>query len=103
MSRLRTAMWRAGGPIRLGLIGLVRVYRVTLAGLLGGQCRFYPSCSEYAMTAIRNVGAIRGTVLAAWRVLRCSPLTPGGVDRPPGPHLRYDGVIRQDRPSRGSP
>ena len=94
MTWMRRLMWRAGGLARWVLIGLIRVYRLSLAGLMGGQCRFHPSCSHYAEEAIRNVGALRGLALSAWRVLRCSPLSAGGVDRPPRPAWRYDGAIR---------
>ena len=83
MSRIRTAIWAAGAPARLLLVGCIRVYRLTLAGWLGGQCRFYPSCSHYAEDALRVHGAIRGTALAAWRIARCGPFTAGGVDHVP--------------------
>jgi putative membrane protein insertion efficiency factor len=101
----RRVAWVAGWPVRVTLIGLIRVYRVTLSGVLGGQCRFHPSCSVYAEQAIRNRGAAMGLALAAWRVVRCSPLTRGGPDPAPGrlgvrasePRApqRYDGVIRE--------
>ena len=84
------------------LIGLVRLYRLTLSGLLGGQCRFYPSCSSYALDAIHLHGATRGTLLAAWRIARCGPFTDGGVDPVPPPLARpasngatYDVVIHE--------
>jgi uncharacterized protein len=70
----------------MALIGLIGVYRATLSGVLGGQCRFHPSCSVYAQDAIRNRGAVVGSALAVWRVLRCSPLSRGGVD--PAPQAR---------------
>jgi putative membrane protein insertion efficiency factor len=78
----------AGGPVRLLLLGLIRVYRITLGQLVGGGCRFYPSCSAYAEEAIRNTGAIRGSLLSVWRVARCSPLSKGGVEHPP-PRARW--------------
>lgn len=74
------------------LIGLIRLYRVTLSGVLGGQCRFEPSCSRYAEEAIRARGATVGSALAAWRILRCNPFARGGRDEPPG-RLVYDGII----------
>jgi uncharacterized protein len=91
---MRRLVWWCGAPIRLALIAMIGVYRVTLGGLMGGQCRFFPSCSEYAEQAIRSVGAVRGLALAAWRVARCSPLSAGGVDRPPVG--RYESVIQED-------
>ncbi len=82
---VRRTLWAIGGPARLFLIVLIRVYRVTLGQMVGGGCRFHPSCSAYAEDAIRNTGALRGSLLAGWRVLRCSPLSKGGVDYPPKP------------------
>jgi uncharacterized protein len=81
----------AGAPLRALEIGLIRAYRATLSGWLGGQCRFYPTCSRYAEEAIRTRGALKGTALTAWRVLRCNPFGSGGVDRVP-PSRRYDAV-----------
>ena len=87
--------WALGAPVRVILIGLIYVYRFTLSGWLGGQCRFYPSCSRYAEDAIRAHGAFRGSLLAAWRLVRCGPFTRGGVDhvRPKDAHERDDSVI----------
>jgi putative membrane protein insertion efficiency factor len=56
---------------------------VTLSPLLGGFCRYLPSCSVYAEEAIRRYGARRGIRLAAGRVLRCHPFRPGGIDPVP--------------------
>ena len=78
---IRRALRTAGAPVRALEIGLIRVYRATLSGWLGGQCRFYPTCSHYAEDAIREYGAVRGTALAAWRILRCNPFGAGGIDR----------------------
>jgi putative membrane protein insertion efficiency factor len=61
-------------------LGLVHAYRLVLSPLLGGRCKYYPSCSQYALDALREFGFFRGTVLAAWRVLRCNPWSHGGVD-----------------------
>jgi hypothetical protein len=88
---IRRAAWVAGAPVRAAEIGLIRLYRATLSGWLGGQCRFYPTCSHYAEDAIRERGALRGTAMTAWRVLRCNPFGKGGID-----HVRagqrYDDV-----------
>jgi putative membrane protein insertion efficiency factor len=65
------------------LLMLVDAYRVTLSPLLGGFCRFWPSCSLYAEEAIVRHGACRGAVLAARRLLRCHPFHPGGYDPVP--------------------
>lgn len=91
---VRAVLWHAGAPIRSLLIGLVRLYQATLSGVLGGQCRFYPSCSHFAEDAIRAHGAIRGTGLTIWRVLRCNPFGPGGIDRVPPRVALHDAVIQ---------
>ncbi len=70
-------------PIALLGIGAVRAYQWTLRPLLGCNCRFAPSCSDYAIEALRRHGALRGTGLAAWRVLRCNPWCAGGYDPVP--------------------
>ena len=69
-------------PARLLLL-LIEAYRVGLSPLLGGHCRFWPSCSAYAGEAIRKHGARRGALLAARRVLRCHPFHAGGIDPVP--------------------
>jgi putative membrane protein insertion efficiency factor len=84
-----------GAPFRAASIGLIRLYRMTLSGWLGGQCRFYPSCSHYAEDAIRTHGFVRGWAIAAWRILRCNPFGRGGYEPvASGPDNRLDdGVI----------
>ena len=82
---VRRAAWLVGWPARALLLGLVFASRRTLGPLFAGRCRFYPSCSNYAVEAIRAHGALKGGVLAAWRVARCSPLSAGGLDPVPGP------------------
>jgi putative membrane protein insertion efficiency factor len=62
------------------LIFLVRIYQYTLSPMLGQRCKYYPSCSNYAIDALREYGAIRGTGMAAWRLLRCNPFSNGGYD-----------------------
>ena len=63
---------------------LVRGYRVLVSPFVpktaGGRCKYHPSCSQYALDALREFGFIRGTTLAAWRLLRCNPWSHGGVD-----------------------
>ena len=62
-------------------IAVVYVYRFTLSPLVGGSCKYHPSCSRYAIDALREYGAVRGSILAGWRLLRCNPWSHGGVDR----------------------
>ena len=70
-------------PAALALSGAVRVYQYTLRPVLGANCRFSLSCSDYALQALRAHGAMRGSGLAAWRVLRCNPWCAGGHDPVP--------------------
>lgn len=65
------------------LVGAVRVYQWTLRAVIGANCRFEPSCSHYAIEALRRHGALRGTALSARRVLRCNPWNAGGYDPVP--------------------
>jgi putative membrane protein insertion efficiency factor len=65
------------------LVALVRLYRVTLSIWMGGQCRYYPSCSHYAEEALLRHGALRGTLLTVRRIGRCHPWSPGGLDPVP--------------------
>lgn len=65
------------------LIGLVRGYQLLISPLLGPTCRYYPSCSAYALQALQVHGAFKGTWLAVRRLLRCHPWSPGGVDHVP--------------------
>ena len=67
------------------LTGVVRTYQWTLRPLIGPNCRFHPGCSEYAIEAIAAHGALRGTGLAARRILRCNPWNEGGYDPVPNP------------------
>ncbi|HWJ10527.1 MAG TPA: membrane protein insertion efficiency factor YidD [Nocardioides sp.] len=68
------------------LIGLVRAYQLVVSPYLGPTCRYYPSCSAYAVEALRVHGAIKGGWLAVRRLLRCHPWSPGGVDHVPPRH-----------------
>jgi putative membrane protein insertion efficiency factor len=61
-------------------VALVRAYQVCISPFLGPCCRFYPTCSEYAVIAIRRYGPFRGAFLGLMRLLRCHPLHPGGYD-----------------------
>lgn len=69
--------------LALPLIWLVRVYQMVVSPLLGPTCKFYPSCSAYAVEALGSHGPLRGTWLAARRLSRCHPWSDGGVDHVP--------------------
>jgi len=66
-------------PTYVGL-ALIYVYRWTLGLLWTGRCKYHPTCSQYALDALRRHGLIRGSLLAGWRLLRCNPWSRGGVD-----------------------
>jgi putative membrane protein insertion efficiency factor len=71
------------GPVARGLVALIHAYQRWVSPALAPRCRFYPSCSVYAVTAIERFGAARGSLLAAWRLLKCQPFHPGGIDHVP--------------------
>ncbi len=58
----------------------IHAYRALVSPLLGQRCKYHPSCSRYALDALREHGVLRGLVLAGWRLLRCNPWSHGGVD-----------------------
>jgi hypothetical protein len=68
---------------QLALLALIRAYRFILSPWIGGACRYWPTCSEYAHQAIETHGAARGAWLATGRLLRCHPYGAGGVDPVP--------------------
>lgn len=69
---------------RFILLALIRLYQATFSRALPpNTCRFYPSCSHYGYQAIYKYGALKGGWMAAWRVLRCNPFNPGGIDPVP--------------------
>jgi putative membrane protein insertion efficiency factor len=70
-------IWHAPRQVALGLVYL---YRLMVSPLLGNRCKYYPSCSRYALDALRQYGLLRGSILAGWRLLRCNPWSHGGVD-----------------------
>ncbi len=80
---LRHAAGRLGSAIGWLLVLPIRAYQLVLSPLLGPRCRFYPSCSAYAVEAITTHGPVRGLWLAGRRLLRCHPWNPGGLDPVP--------------------
>lgn len=65
------------------ILFLLRFYKKYISPSLPPSCRFYPTCSEYAMGAVERFGAVRGIFLSGWRILRCNPLCKGGFDPVP--------------------
>lgn len=72
------------------LLQLIRFYQFALSPWLGNQCRFYPTCSEYAKIAITHHGSLKGSWLAAKRLGKCHPWHPGGFYGVPGVPLNLD-------------
>ncbi len=70
MKRLATAI----------MIAPIRLYQRFISPAFAPRCRYYPTCSSYAVQAIRELGPVRGSILAGWRLLRCNPFSHGGVD-----------------------
>ena len=72
------------GFIRRVLLALatapVRLYQVVISPALPRRCKYEPSCSSYAISALRSYGIVRGSILAGWRILRCNPWSHGGHD-----------------------
>lgn len=65
------------------VIGLIRLYQRFISPLTPPKCKYYPTCSSYALTAVKRFGAVRGSALAVWRILRCNPWSMGGIDYVP--------------------
>jgi len=65
------------------LIGFIKLYQITLSPFLGDSCRFYPSCSNYGIEAIKKHGAFKGFYLTIKRIFKCHPFHPGGHDPVP--------------------
>lgn len=64
------------------LVGLVRLYQITLSPIIGRYCRFQPTCSNYFIGAVRKYGAVRGSIRGMWRICRCNPFGGSGYDPP---------------------
>jgi putative membrane protein insertion efficiency factor len=79
MNRLLHLIWKLPSYL---LIALVRLYQLTLSPIMGKQCRFEPTCSNYFIQAVEKYGAVRGSLKGAWRILRCNPFCAGGYDPP---------------------
>ncbi len=84
MSRLLSAIYRLP---QQALMGLVKAYRLLLSPWLGGACRFEPTCSVYSIRALEQHGAIAGTTLTFYRLVRCQPWCQGGHDPVPSTTL----------------
>ena len=74
------AFAKVSARFAIAVLGLIRGYQFVISPLLGGRCKYHPTCSHYAVDAVREVGVVRGSILAGWRVCRCNPWSHGGVD-----------------------
>lgn len=82
--RLRELPFNLFTAPRWALLGLIRVYQKIGSPVIAqNTCRFYPSCSHYGYQAIYKYGALKGSLMSAWRVVRCNPFNPGGYDPVP--------------------
>lgn len=80
------------------LLGIFKLYKLTLSKILPPCCRFYPTCSEYGMEAVRRFGAVRGGYLTLWRIIRCNPFCNGGIDPVPETFMFRPEKFTVDRP-----
>ena len=84
------------------LIAPIRLYQRWISPAFAPRCRYYPTCSAYAVEAIRELGPIRGLILAGWRLLRCNPFSHGGVDELSDRRLFRNTATRSERARAGS-
>jgi uncharacterized protein len=82
------------------LVAPIRAYQRLVSPLLGPRCRYYPTCSNYAIEAIRELGPMRGAILAGWRLLRCNPFSHGGFDELADRRLFRNTPTRSERSGR---
>ncbi len=79
-SKLALIRTRLAHVIREVFLLPLHLYRAVISPNLTPRCKYYPSCSTYGVEAVRELGIVRGSIVAAWRVLRCNPFSHGGVD-----------------------
>jgi putative membrane protein insertion efficiency factor len=84
------------------LVAPIRLYQRLISPAFAPRCRYYPTCSEYAVQALRELGPVRGSILAGWRLLRCNPFSHGGIDEISDRRLFRSTPTRSERRSRGT-
>ena len=82
--------------LRDAFLAPVHLYRRFISPAIPNRCKYYPSCSAYAVQAVRELGVVRGSIVAAWRLARCNPWSHGGVDELADRRL-FRGRARRDR------
>jgi putative membrane protein insertion efficiency factor len=95
---LRTALHRIRRVPGVLILGFLKLYQRVLSPALPRRCKYEPTCSEYAVQAVRELGATRGSVLAAWRLARCNPFSHGGYDP-----VEARTLFRERKPRGGPP
>lgn len=70
-------------PVKRFVLWLIKKYQTNVSPNFPAMCRFVPTCSQYALTAVERFGVVKGTALALWRIVRCNPLSKGGYDPVP--------------------
>jgi len=75
-------MRKIGELLKEGIIFLIKLYRRYISPYKPKTCRFYPTCSQYAILSLEKYGLIKGGGKAIWRIIRCNPFNPGGIDYP---------------------
>lgn len=80
MSFLKKLILEDRDMLKKIFIHTIKVYQTVIAPHLPRACRFFPSCSQYCIMAIEKKGVLRGGLLSCWRILRCNPLSRGGID-----------------------
>ena len=64
------------------IIGFIKFYKVLLSPILPSSCKFYPTCSDYMILSIEKYGILKGLLKGIWRIIRCNPISKGGIDYP---------------------
>jgi uncharacterized protein len=85
-------------PVSALMLALIGVYQRWVSPALPQRCKYYPTCSAYTAQAIRELGPVRGSIVAGWRLLRCNPLSDGGFDQLEDRRL-FRGRHRHERPA----
>ena len=108
-ARMRKPGRSLGAALVFVLILLIRTYQAYVRPFLFGGCKFHPTCSEFAIEALQNHGAARGSILAAGRLVRCHPFGPGGLDpvppvqpRAPGARKSHHSTLNTSPPNQAS-